>query len=391
MEIYRVGGCVRDELLGKTPSDVDYCVVGSNHEEMTSLGFKCVGNSFPVYLHPETGEEYALARTEARTSVNGFEFLTEAVSLEKDLLRRDLTINAIAMDSEGNIIDPYNGCRDLAEGVLRPVSKAFMEDPLRILRVARFACTIVGHWRIDPVLKEYASQMDYSKIPKERVYKEASKVMRSEKPSVFFRTLDELNVLRTFFPQLWVMKHVKHDSPSHREGSVFNHTMMVVDRAKTVEGRWASLFHDVGKVPCKAMTGSFHGHSDAQWCDPELQVIESYGLSRNELKIVRYVMLKHHQWHNVIDGSITDKKMLELLLDIREENTLNSITDAVYAGTLGCYGTKKPIVFSRYQVWYLWKDLKAHKTDCQGLDVEQIKQKVYREKLNLLRELLKEL
>ena len=277
MEIYRVGGSVRDELLGKTSNDVDYCVVGSNDVELCSLGFKCVGNGFPVYLHPETFEEYALARTEARASVNGFEFLTESVSLEKDLLRRDLTINAIAMDVEGNIIDPYNGCRDLAEGILRPVSAAFQEDPLRILRVARFACTIGGHWRIDPVLKEYASQMDYSKIPKERVYKEASKAMRSEKPSVFFRALDELNVLRTFFPQLWLMKQQEHDNPYHLEGSVFNHTMLVVDMAKTVEGRWAALFHDVGKAPCKALTGSFHGHSDTQWCDAEFQQVCNFG------------------------------------------------------------------------------------------------------------------
>lgn len=390
MESYKVGGCVRDELLGKTPSDIDYVVAGSNHAEMVALGFKCVGNGFPVYLHPETGEEYALARTEARSSVNVFEFLTEAVTLEKDLLRRDLTINAIAMDMEGNIIDPYNGCRDLAEGILRPVSEAFMEDPLRILRVARFACTIGGHWRIDPVLKDYAKQMDYSKLPKERVYGEASKVMRSEKPSVFFRTLDELGVLQVFFPQIWLMKHQEHDNPYHMEGSVFNHTMLVLDKAKTVEGRWAALFHDVGKVPCKAMTGSFHGHSDIQWCDAELQIIEGYGLSRKELQVVRYVMLEHHRWQALIDGSMSDKKMLKILLGIREESFLVAVLDAVFADMLGRFGIKKPIRYSQIDILDMWRLLKAHKTDCQGLNVEQIKQKVYREQLNLLRRLLNE-
>lgn len=389
MEIYRVGGSVRDELLGRPSKDLDYVVVGSNHDEMISLGYLQVGKDFPVYLHPETKDEYALARQE-RLSNGKFEVSTKEVSLEDDLLRRDLTINTIAIDSEGVLIDPYGGCSDLASRTLRPVSEAFMEDPLRILRVARFACTLGGCWKIDPVLIDYAKQMDYSKLPKERVYGEASKAMRSERPSVFFRALDELGVLRVFFPQIWHMKYQNHNNPYHMEGSVFNHTMMVVDKAKTVEGRWAALFHDVGKVPCKAMTGSFHGHSDIQWCDPELQIIEGYGLTRKELQVVRYVMLEHHRWQHFIDGSMSDKKMLKILLGIKDWFFLQYVLDAVYADMLGRYGIKKPLVHTKDWVLFTWGLIRNHKTDCQGLSVEQIKQKVYREKLNLLRELLNE-
>lgn len=390
MKVYRVGGCVRDFILGKKPKDYDYVVVGSTAEHMVSLGYKCVGNGFPVFLHPETGDEYALARTEAMKSVNGFEFVTEEVSLEKDLLRRDLTINAMALDDDDNIIDPYGGCRDLAEQTLRPVSDAFMEDPLRILRVARFRATLGGHWQLAPSLLVYARAMNYSKIPKERIYKEASKAMLSEKPSVFFRTLQELGVLNKIYPQLYQMIWVEHNNPYHMEGSVFNHTMMVLDMAVTPEARWAALFHDVGKVPCKALTGSFNGHSDIQWCDAELQIIAGYGLSRKELQVVRYVMLEHHRWQHFIDGSMSDKKMLKLLLSIRDAAFLRNILHAVYADMQGRYGVKKPIKYPLSVVMYLWSELKDYKVDCTDLTVGQIKQKVHSEKLRLLRELLKE-
>lgn len=389
MKMYRVGGSVRDELLGRPSKDLDYIVVGSNHDEMISLGYTQVGKDFPVYLHPETKQEYALARQE-RLSNGKFEVSIQEVSLEDDLLRRDLTINAIAIDSEGVLIDPYGGCSDLASRTLRPVSKDFMEDPLRILRVARFACTLGGCWKIDPILKGYAYGMIYSTLPKERIYGEASKAMRSDRPSIFFRALDELGVLRVFFPQVWSMKFQEHDSAYHMEGSVFNHTMMVVDRARTIEGRWAALFHDVGKVPCKISTGSFYGHSDNKWCDPELQIIEGYGLSRKELQVVRYVMLEHHRWQHFIDGSMSDKKMLKMLLGIRDLKFLDHCLDAIYSDMLGRFGIKKSIKHNSLWIKHTWWLLKNHKTDCQWLNVEQIKQKVYREKLNLLRELLNE-
>jgi len=392
MEVYRVGGAIRDKLLGKTPSDLDYVVVGSSVEEMLSLGYTQVGRDFPVFLHPESSDEYALARQE-RLSGDKFVVGTNDVTLEQDLLRRDLTINAIAMDLEDNLIDPYGGCKDLAEGVLRPVSEAFKEDPLRVLRAARLKCTLGGHWVISNELKEYANDMKllYTSMPKERVYKELVKVLASDKPSVFFRALDELNVLNDFFPEIYKMKSMEHDNPYHMEGSVFNHTMLVVDQCETQVAKIAALFHDIGKVPCKQTIGTFHGHSDEQWVKPAFETMRTtYGFSSEEFKVAEYVALNHHRWQNVIDGHTGSKKFLKLLLGIRDGKFLSYVLEAVYADMLGRYGIKKPFVYSQLDIRNMWYTITKHKTDCSGLTTEQIKQKVYREKLNLLKELINE-
>lgn len=206
MKIYRVGGYVRDKLLGLTPNDCDYVVVGSNSEQMLALGYRQVGKFFPVFLHPKTGEEYALARTEAKHGIGhtGFIVSSSEVSLEQDLLRRDLTINAIAEDKDGHLIDPYNGLGDLQHKLLRNVSAAFGDDPLRVLRVARFAAKL--NFSVAPETLHLMQQMAKSgeglTLSRERILRELNKALECEHSEQFFIVLQKTYNLKIFFPNL---------------------------------------------------------------------------------------------------------------------------------------------------------------------------------------------
>jgi tRNA nucleotidyltransferase (CCA-adding enzyme) len=207
MKIYCVGGAVRDELLGLPVKDRDYVVVGATPEAMAQQGYKPVGRDFPVFLHPETHEEYALARTERKTArgYHGFEFRAAPdVTLEQDLARRDLTINAIAKESDGRLIDPHNGVADLKAGVLRHVSPAFAEDPVRILRVARFAARF--GFRIAPetqkLMREMASNGEADALVPERVWQEFARGLMENKPSRMFEVLRECGALERVAPEL---------------------------------------------------------------------------------------------------------------------------------------------------------------------------------------------
>lgn len=207
MEIYRVGGYVRDRLMGLTPTDCDYVVVGSSATEMLNLGYTQVGNYFPVFLHPITKEEYALARTERKHGQGHRGFLVNSsskVTLEEDLARRDLTINAIAMDLAGNLIDPYNGVADIQSRILRHVSTAFRDDPLRILRAARFAAKFnfsVAAETLD-LLKEMAKTKEGNSLSKERIFTELNKALATDFPARFFEILRFTHNLELFFPSL---------------------------------------------------------------------------------------------------------------------------------------------------------------------------------------------
>lgn len=205
MNKYLVGGAVRDQLLGLPVSEKDWVVVGSTPAELLALGFKQVGKDFPVFLHPKTGEEYALARTERKTASghHGFDcFFSPDVSLEDDLLRRDLTINAMAMDDKGNVVDPYQGAQDIKNKTLRHVSDAFKEDPLRVLRVARFASKLkdfgVSHETLE-MMKGMIGEL--STLPVERVWKELSRALEMDEPWRFFEVLKDCDVFYHFFPQ----------------------------------------------------------------------------------------------------------------------------------------------------------------------------------------------
>lgn len=207
MKIYSVGGSVRDELLGLPVKDRDYVVVGATPEDMLKLGYKPVGKDFPVFLHPQTKEEYALARTERKTArgYHGFEFhAAPDVTLEQDLARRDLTINAIAKDAEGSIIDPFNGVQDLRTGVLRHVSAAFAEDPVRILRVARFAARFPFTIATETMalMGTMAKEGEVDALVAERVWQELARGLMEAHPSRMFQVLHESGALERVLPEI---------------------------------------------------------------------------------------------------------------------------------------------------------------------------------------------
>jgi tRNA nucleotidyltransferase (CCA-adding enzyme) len=256
MKIYSVGGAVRDELLGLPVKDHDYVVVGSTPEEMIRLNFKPVGKDFPVFLHPQTHEEYALARTERKTAkgYKGFQiFASPDVTLEQDLMRRDLTINAIAKDEQGNLVDPFDGKKDLQAGILRHISPAFGEDPVRVLRVARFAARF--NFKVAPETLELMRQMardgEIDALVPERVWQELATGLMEHTPSRMFETLRNCDALQVIFPELNGLFGVPQQAASHPEIDTGKHTMMVVDfsaaRNFSLEVRFAALTHDLGK------------------------------------------------------------------------------------------------------------------------------------------------
>jgi tRNA nucleotidyltransferase (CCA-adding enzyme) len=259
MQIYKVGGAVRDRLLGREVVDHDYVVVGATVEEMLSAGYTPVGKDFPVFLHPQTHEEYALARTERKIArgYHGFEFYADSdVTLEDDLIRRDLTINAIAEDEQGKLYDPYRGIDDLNNRILRHVSPAFAEDPLRVLRVARFAARYAdyGFTIADETMAMMQCLVDNDEIDAlvpERVWQEVEKALADVNPWIFFQTLRQCGALARLFPELEQLFGVPQSKQWHPEVDTGIHTMMVLEQAARLSPepvvRFAALVHDLGK------------------------------------------------------------------------------------------------------------------------------------------------
>ena len=211
MQIYLVGGAVRDKYLNIPIKEKDWCVVGSSSNDLIEMGFKAVGKDFPVFLHPETKEEYALARIEKKIGpgYHGFSFLTsKEVSLQDDLKRRDLTINAMAIDNEGNLIDPHHGLNDLENKILRHVSNSFREDPVRVLRVAKFSARFhkkgfVIHPETLKMMKSMSKQGEIQNLVGDRVWKETEEALSASDPHIFFRALQDCDALRIIFPELY--------------------------------------------------------------------------------------------------------------------------------------------------------------------------------------------
>lgn len=273
MEVYLVGGAVRDELLGREPKELDWVVVGSTVEEMLNQGYLQVGKDFPVFLHPQTKDEYALARTERKSGhgYGGFEVHADpSVSLQEDLLRRDLTVNAIAKSAEGEFIDPFNGRKDLEAKLLRHVSSAFVEDPLRVLRVSRFAARYahLGFKVADETMQLMSSIVDSGELEHltpERVWMETLKALSEDKPSVYFESLRKCGALAVIFPELDKLFGVPQRKDFHPEVDTGIHTMMVVDQSARFSTdpvvRFSALLHDLGKAETPAeMLPRHHGH-----------------------------------------------------------------------------------------------------------------------------------
>ncbi|GHD64947.1 multifunctional CCA addition/repair protein [Jeongeupia chitinilytica] len=256
MQIYKVGGAVRDRLLGLPVKDVDWVVVGATADEMAAQGYRAVGKDFPVFLHPQTNEEYALARTERKAGhgYKGFTVFAEpSVTLEEDLARRDLTINAIAEDEHGALIDPHHGQADLQARLLRHVSPAFVEDPVRILRLARFAARFgfaVAPETMD-LMRQMVADGEVDHLVAERVWQEFAKGLMCETPSRMFAVLRECGALARIAPELDALWGVPQRADYHPEVDTGVHVMMVLDYAAAqrwpLTTRFAALCHDLGK------------------------------------------------------------------------------------------------------------------------------------------------
>jgi len=260
VQIYLVGGAVRDRMLGLPRGERDWVVVGGSREQMLALGYRQVGRDFPVFLHPGTGEEYALARRERKSGhgYRGFSCETGAqVSLEDDLARRDLSINAMAEDAEGSLIDPYGGARDLEERVLRHVSAAFVEDPLRVLRVARFMARFATRgFRVHPdtmaLMRDMAASGELSHLVAERVWTETRRALAEPSPQEYVRTLRECGALGAIFPEIDALFGVPQPPCHHPEIDTGEHLLLSLRLAAELglsePARFAVLVHDLGKA-----------------------------------------------------------------------------------------------------------------------------------------------
>lgn len=260
MDVYLVGGAVRDEELGMPARERDWCVVGATPDQMEALGYRPVGSDFPVFLHPETGEEYALARTERKTGAgyHGFAFhTTPDITIEEDLKRRDLTINAMARDANGMLIDPWNGRADIESKTLRHVSDAFAEDPVRILRVAKFAARFasLGFRVADSTMQLMRGMVmdgEADALVPERVWKETEAALAGPDPRIFFDTLRDCGALAVVFPEVDALFGVPQPEKWHPEIDCGVHSLMVLEQAAMLSGdadvRFAALVHDLGKA-----------------------------------------------------------------------------------------------------------------------------------------------
>jgi tRNA nucleotidyltransferase (CCA-adding enzyme) len=275
MQVYLVGGAVRDALLGLPVKERDWVVVGGTREELLRLNYREVGRDFPVFLHPDSHEEYALARLERKVAPGYRGFTVEfgsQVTLEEDLARRDLTINAIARAEDGSLIDPYGGKRDLDARTLRHVSEAFSEDPVRVLRVARFAARFAPlGFRVAPetleLMRDMVRRHEVEALVAERVWQESEKALREPAASTFFQVLRDCGALKSVYPEIDALFGVPQPPQWHPEIDSGVHTLMVLDQAalltEDIGTRFAALVHDLGKGQTPPSEWpSHHGHEE---------------------------------------------------------------------------------------------------------------------------------
>lgn len=326
MQCYLVGGAVRDALLGREVKERDWVVVGATPEQMLAAGYKQVGRDFPVFLHPQSHEEYALARTERKTAPGYTGFVVHAdpgVTLEQDLERRDLTVNAIAQDSNGDLIDPFYGLRDLEARLLRHVSPSFAEDPVRILRLARFAARYANLGfmvaaETMTLMREMVATGEVDALVAERVWAETHKALCEPQPVHYFEVLRECGALARLFPELDRLYGVPQPERWHPEIDTGVHVMLVLAQAARLSDdprvRFAALLHDLGKgVTDPALWPSHHGHE--QRGVPLVEAVCQRLRVPGEYRELAVIVTKYHgKYHRA--GEMRDSTVLELLEDV---------------------------------------------------------------------------
>lgn len=421
MKIYLVGGAVRDKLLKLTVDELDWVVVGSNPKEMLSLGYKQVGRDFPVFLHPDTKEEYALARQERKTAAGYYGFVCDfdaAITIEEDLLRRDLTINAMAMRDDGSIIDPYGGQKDIENKILRHVSAAFIEDPLRLLRVARFAARY--HYlgfkialETKKLMREIVISGELKSLVKERVWQEMQKALLTKNPEIFFCTLRECGALQQLFPEIDNLFGVPATPIYHPEIDTGVHTLMVINRAAKLSPklsvRFAAALHDLGKGVVSQDIWPRHTKHEELGCDIVKSLCLRYNIPTKLRRFAVMVSKLHVNIHKVLDLSAEDIvdtmekadafRSQDLFLDL----LLVAEADSLGRGLLGDFpnipwffpnsNIDNVVEYKQAKLWrILLENLKKIKVsdfiseDCSG---EQIKNELKLKRIDSVKDTLK--
>ena len=349
MHIYLVGGAVRDKLLNRPVVDHDHVVVGAGPEEMLALGYKPVGKDFPVFLHPQTGEEYALARTERKSGRGYHGFVVHAdatVTLEQDLQRRDLTINAIAQDEHGALTDPYQGVRDIEARVLRHVSPAFVEDPVRVLRVARFAARFapLGFSVADEtmaLMRQMVRDGEVDHLVPERVWAETRKALSEPQPSAFLRVLREAGALHVLFPEIDALYGVPQRAEFHPEIDTGVHVEMVLDAAAELASGddlvgFCALVHDLGKALTPADELPRHVGHEHRGVAPLRALAARLKVPTEHATLAELVCREHLNAHRAFElKPATVLKLLNTLDALRRQARLDAFLAACEADKRG--------------------------------------------------------
>ncbi|QGT78666.1 multifunctional CCA addition/repair protein [Guyparkeria halophila] len=348
LECYIVGGAVRDRLLGREVVDRDWVVVGATPEAMLERGFRQVGADFPVFLHPETSEEYALARTERKQGRGYHGFVVHAapeVTLEDDLARRDLTINAMAMREDGELVDPFGGQADLEARRLRHVGPAFVEDPLRVLRVARFAAQLGAHgFEVDgataALMREMSHSGELADLVPERVWAETVKALGAERPSRYFAVLHEVDALGATFPEVEALFGVPQPEEYHPEVDTGIHTLLVLDAAAglsdSVAVRFAAVCHDLGKALTPREEWPSHIGHERRGIKPTRALCERLRTSKAVRELAVTVTAQHGRIHRALemrDATLVD--LLDELDALRRPERFDDILTVCHADSRG--------------------------------------------------------
>lgn len=357
-KIYKIGGCVRDKLLGKEPHDIDYVVVGATIAEMLEKGFKQVGAEFPLFLHPETNDEYALARKEVSTGdkYTDFKFIfTPDITLREDLERRDFTINALAEDNiTGEIIDYFNGINDLKNKVIRHInSEHFIEDPLRVLRGLRFACQLDFMIAEDTLrlMADMTQKGMLNALTEERVWKEIEKALTTPRFDLFLHYLDVIGALEVILPEVATLKNVPENTEYHPEGNAYAHTILTLKEVAqyNLNGKdlalvnFALMCHDLGKaLTPKEELPAHHGH--------DFNGLKIINKLCNRLKVpnefrdfAKTFCNYHMQFYNFLDRrTVTQYDLIETLTKFKDNHVMNLIQKCHACDKLGREGFIKP-------------------------------------------------
>ncbi len=398
IKIYLVGGAVRDQLLNLVVKDRDWVVVGATPDDLLSQGYQQVGKDFPVFLHPQTKEEYALARTERKAGSGYTGFICDfspTISLEQDLSRRDLTINALAQDLDGKIYDFYGGLTDLKQRLLRHVSPAFAEDPLRVLRVARFAAryhtlgfTIASE--TCELMQQLSQSGELSNLTAERVWLETEKALLEPHPEVYFQTLQEVGTLQVLFPELAALQGVPNPAKYHPEIDTFVHTMLVLQQAVLLTEntdsdksavRFAAICHDLGKaLTPKEILPHHYGHEKAGVM-PTRRLCQRFKLPHAIQDFAELCCEYHSHIHKAFE--LRAETILKLFnrLDVwRKPERFKALLLVCIADTRGRTGFEQVDYPQREFLWQLYQS--ALQVNVQDIIQQGFQQQAIRDELN---------